>query len=210
MHDASIVSAQAAGWHWSCEPHVADENWFALGYVDRNWHHTTSPVLYNIDAAMHVHTVGHDPTAPQFFFRLPFAVAEQVLSEESHCRLVIASQGAGAKLYLNGNLLELAQDARQQKRGEYEARVATSALRATGNVLAATVTGPVALGEMLLEAHLDLLAAEQEEVEEKMVTEQAVVCDQCSSLAGDRHACVYACPHEAAMRVDAWVDFPER
>ena len=42
-----------------------------------------------------------------------------------------------------------------------------------------------------------------------IVTERAVVCDQCSSLSGDRHACVYACPHDAAMRINAWVNFPE-
>ena len=34
------------------------------------------------------------------------------------------------------------------------------------------------------------------------VTERAVVCDQCSSLPAGP-ACVYACPHDAALRVDA-------
>ncbi|MBL0921062.1 MAG: cyclic nucleotide-binding domain-containing protein [Phycisphaerales bacterium] len=34
------------------------------------------------------------------------------------------------------------------------------------------------------------------------VTERAVVCDQCSSLPTGP-ACVYACPHDAAVRVDA-------
>ena len=42
-----------------------------------------------------------------------------------------------------------------------------------------------------------------------LVSQQAVVCDQCSTLSGDRHACVYACPHEAAMRIDAWIDLPQ-
>ena len=35
------------------------------------------------------------------------------------------------------------------------------------------------------------------------VTQQAVVCDQCSSLSGGTPSCVYACPHDAALRVDA-------
>lgn len=35
------------------------------------------------------------------------------------------------------------------------------------------------------------------------VTQEAVVCDQCSSLSGGTPSCVYACPHDAAMRVDA-------
>ncbi|MEQ9617355.1 MAG: cyclic nucleotide-binding domain-containing protein [Phycisphaerales bacterium] len=44
--------------------------------------------------------------------------------------------------------------------------------------------------------------AESGEVVE--VTDRAVVCDQCASLPTGP-ACVYACPHDAAMRVDAAV-----
>jgi Fe-S-cluster-containing hydrogenase component 2 len=36
----------------------------------------------------------------------------------------------------------------------------------------------------------------------KQVTERAVVCDMCSSLPSRSPSCVYACPHDAAMRVD--------
>ncbi len=35
------------------------------------------------------------------------------------------------------------------------------------------------------------------------ITEQAVVCDLCSSLPSQDPSCVYACPHDAAMRVNA-------
>jgi Fe-S-cluster-containing hydrogenase component 2 len=37
----------------------------------------------------------------------------------------------------------------------------------------------------------------------KSVTEQAVVCDLCSGLPSRDPACVYACPHDAARRVNA-------
>jgi Fe-S-cluster-containing hydrogenase component 2 len=74
--------------------------------------------------------------------------------------------------------------------------------------LAVSVKPPTEIGAVLLDARLDALAAATQEVEEKLVTEEAVVCDQCASLAGQRHACVYACPHEAAIRIDAWTDFP--
>jgi Fe-S-cluster-containing hydrogenase component 2 len=49
-----------------------------------------------------------------------------------------------------------------------------------------------------------------EEVTQKLVTERAVVCDLCSSQLGQRPACVNACPHDAALRVDARFDFPTR
>jgi Fe-S-cluster-containing hydrogenase component 2 len=40
------------------------------------------------------------------------------------------------------------------------------------------------------------------------VSQQAAVCDQCSSLNGIP-SCVYACPHDAAIRVDARSFFSE-
>ena len=41
------------------------------------------------------------------------------------------------------------------------------------------------------------------EADIKSITEQAVVCDLCSSLPSQQPSCVYACPHDAAMRVNA-------
>ncbi len=45
---------------------------------------------------------------------------------------------------------------------------------------------------------------------EKNYGELAVVCDLCSEQFGKRPACVTACPHDAAMRVDARFEFPEQ
>ena len=44
----------------------------------------------------------------------------------------------------------------------------------------------------------------------KTVNEQAVVCDLCSSLSRQEPSCVYACPHDAAMRVNALEFFFEQ
>ena len=38
----------------------------------------------------------------------------------------------------------------------------------------------------------------------------ANVCDQCNTLAGGTPSCVYACPHGAALRVDAVEFIAER
>ncbi|HVX14185.1 MAG TPA: cyclic nucleotide-binding domain-containing protein [Pirellulales bacterium] len=43
---------------------------------------------------------------------------------------------------------------------------------------------------------------------EKEVSERAVVCDLCAGLDGMGPACVYHCPHDAAIRIDARYDFP--
>ena len=53
-------------------------------------------------------------------------------------------------------------------------------------------------------------ASVADEVIEKLVTHRAVVCDLCSSLPGRTPACVHACPHDAALRVDARFNFPSR
>lgn len=44
------------------------------------------------------------------------------------------------------------------------------------------------------------------DAEMKSVSERAVVCDLCSSLPGKTPSCVYACPHDAALRVNS-LDF---
>lgn len=65
-----------------------------------------------------------------------------------------------------------------------------------GSILMNPVTKPVELSEserVILEA----------EAEIKNVIEQAVVCDLCSSSPSQQPSCVYACPHQAALRVNA-------
>lgn len=65
-----------------------------------------------------------------------------------------------------------------------------------GSIQMNPLTKPVELSSQAREA----LGAESEI---KSITEQAVVCDLCSSLPSQSPSCVYACPHDAAMRVHA-------
>jgi Fe-S-cluster-containing hydrogenase component 2 len=46
-------------------------------------------------------------------------------------------------------------------------------------------------------------AAPDETGQFKTVTQQAAVCDLCSSTRAQQPLCVYACPHDAAMRVNS-------
>ena len=56
----------------------------------------------------------------------------------------------------------------------------------------------------------DLPASVDVEYSQKTPTVRAVVCDLCSDLSGQQPACVMACPHDAALRVDALLNFPRR
>lgn len=87
-------------------------------------------------------------------------------------------------------------------------------LRAGRNVVAIRVSPDFDIGKVFLSVRVDevrqptVLDAAAEEVTQKQVTERAVVCDLCSSQLGRVPACVNACPHDAAMRIDARSDFP--
>lgn len=86
------------------------------------------------------------------------------------------------------------------------------------NVLAVRVVPKGGSTDVLFDARLDEVKKPQiptevdaevaEEITEKQVTQKAVVCDLCSPFPGQIPACVHACPHEAAMRVDARSEFP--
>lgn len=65
-----------------------------------------------------------------------------------------------------------------------------------GSIVMNPLTKPLELSQQARQA----LGAE---AEIKSITEQAVVCDLCSSLPSQQPSCVYACPHDAARRVNA-------
>lgn len=67
--------------------------------------------------------------------------------------------------------------------------------------------GSIQMGE--LEGAIELTDAQKAllgDADVKPVTHRATVCDLCSSGPGKSPSCVYACPHDAAMRVNA-LDF---
>ncbi|GIW81297.1 MAG: hypothetical protein KatS3mg105_3104 [Gemmatales bacterium] len=90
----------------------------------------------------------------------------------------------------------------------------TIPLRTGWNVIAVKVVPDLQNSKTVLHLRLDpvnrpeIPSALSEEITEKLVSERAVVCDLCSSLPGKRPACVHACPHDAAIRVHAQLEFP--
>jgi CRP-like cAMP-binding protein/Fe-S-cluster-containing hydrogenase component 2 len=214
MHVTAIIPPETSGWLWTDHADATSgKGWSELSYRDAKWQSGSTPFRWDID--MHQAVLAGDRPGPdrakdrQLCFRFPFRVDPAQLAADGRYRLVLTSQGGDLNAYLNGRQLELSQDAPQKKRGEYAASIAESELRRGENLLAVSVVLPTEFNATILGARLDAMTPELADVEEKLVTERAVVCDQCSSLSGNRHACVYACPHEAALRVDTWVDFPD-
>jgi hypothetical protein len=134
------------------------------------------------------------------------------------------------RVWINGHELTAIDKPKRDGRREYSlspraeangsaSGAATPLLRSSRNVLAVQVAPTAKSTEVLLKVRLDevrrppVLAAEESnpaaEVTQKLVTERAVVCDLCS-VAGFRiPACIRACPHDAAMRLDARLELPK-
>jgi CRP-like cAMP-binding protein len=208
MHDEALVPSESPGWLW-CEAGdaAAGESWYGLECKEAKWRVGAAPFQWGIDmfAAVKPRPPGDEASeAPRLYFRFHFRVDSGLRDPAKRFRLQVTSHGSSLEARINGQTLPLTQDPSPKKRSQYVANVGGDKLQPGDNVLAVAVSAPSEFNATLLEARLDSLAAEAENVEVKLVTERAVVCDQCSSLSGDRNACVYACPHEAAMRVDSW------
>ena len=204
MHDESLIPAGAPGWRWIRSANPPASKWFAEGFAARNWLPGASPFRMDIETALAMGTA----TTGDYYFRYTFPVDASRLEADRTWRFLSTTKGKVLELFLDGAPLTLEQDAPQAKRGEYVANLPLARIGKGTHVVAAKVIAPVPFDATIFDLRLDLVTSEREEVEEKLVTERAVVCDQCSTLSGKRHACVYACPHEAAMRVDSWVNFP--
>lgn len=209
MHDESVVPAGAPGWRWTQSAQPPHDQWFAPKFPDRHWLSGACPFLAGIDTRLLLQAMGTNGSAGgDYYFRFQFDVATAGLDPQRTWRLLATCRGKAVEIYLDGQLLTLQQSPQQTKKGEFEARLPFDQVRRGTHVVAARAVGPIGFNATILDLRMDLVTSELEDVEVKLVTEKAVVCDQCSSLAGNRHACVYACPHEAALRIDAMADFP--
>jgi hypothetical protein len=147
-------------------------------------------------------------------FRYEFQARAEVVRTAAQFTLEVTSTDADATVWLNGK--EVPKPAEKPKRGmrTYVLVQEEKWLRAGRNVLAVQATPTPGSGEALLKVRLDEVRKPSKtlgltgDISEKGVTEVAVVCDLCSQQYGQRPACVNACPHDAAMRVNARFEFP--
>jgi hypothetical protein len=154
---------------------------------------------------------------------LEFRLASYLVRPDSQFKLELTSMDAAATLWVNGH--ELRPEKPKAGKREYAlppkaadpaAPAPPRLLRSGRNVLAVRVMPNPSSTDVLFALRLDAihkpegLADLAQEITQKLVTERAVVCDLCSSSLGQVPACVNACPHDAAMRVDARLEFPAR
>ncbi|MHB1425530.1 MAG: 4Fe-4S binding protein [Gemmataceae bacterium] len=219
MHDVGIIPGSSHGWSY-VPASMAKPGWQQRRHADSHWLAGKTPFTLDRDFQDNLLPLGTTHNGEDILcFRYEFSLNAEFLRTPRGFKLEVTSADEEATVWINGS--EVAKPAEKPKRGkrEYVLKPEMNLFRAGGNIVAVKLTPPpfvpgkkaVLLDLRLDEIHVpDVPAPKREaaEISEKLVTELAVVCDQCSSQLGQRPACVTACPHDAAMRVDARFNFP--
>jgi Fe-S-cluster-containing hydrogenase component 2 len=219
MHDVGLVPEGARGWRYYPAAAVTDRRWVRPNYRDRHWLLGAAPFRDDPDlraalASVYPARAAADPDDRSLCFRYEFHLRPGNLSSAGEFRLEVTSTDGPLTVWVNGRELT----AVPPKRGKREYRVAKdgTAFRAGRNVIAVLASPARHDLKVLLDLRLDDVRRPTVplgmvgDVSEKLVTERAVVCDLCSTQFGQRPACVNACPHDAAWRIDARAGLPAR
>jgi Fe-S-cluster-containing hydrogenase component 2/CRP-like cAMP-binding protein len=219
MHDLGILAEHDREWRFLPAAQVKGEKWQRPGFRDGAWLTGASPFRLDRDLKERLGAAG------PVNFRREFSLTKEQVRGEAQFKLEVVSLAPELKVWLNGQELTADGKPKRDGRREYtlpQKRVANGAAtealirpQAGANVLAAQAAPTANAADVLFQLRLDAVrrpegAAEGEEVTEKLVTLRAVVCDLCSAQYGQVPACVNACPHDAALRVNARFEFPVR
>lgn len=235
MHDIGILPYGSRGWRLMPAVAVPGDDWFKPAYSDSKWDLGDAPFRYDrlFRGQLKALTPGAETMVERdraVYFRLEFKLGSHLVKPDSQFKLEMTTTDAAAGVWVNGVAIQ-PEKPRAGKReyqvppkpaaakagaGPAPAAEPAQLFRAGRNVIAVKVTPGQDPAAMLMDLRLDAIqrpagaADAGEEVTQKLVTEKAVVCDLCSDSFGQVPACVNACPHDAAMRVDARFEFPVR
>jgi hypothetical protein len=231
MHDLGVIAEQARGWRFQLADQVPSPRWNRRRFNDRGWALGAAPFHFNREfrEQLKAHVA---PTQaefafnrnPKLYFRYDFRLDSDLLRPDSQFKMEVVSTDSEIAVWVNGREVQSEKPKKNKREywippqpaaGEGGRAKAGDFFRAGRNVIAVQVTARSESSDPLLQLRLDEVRRPRGEAEEakeavevKQVTERAVVCDLCSGQYGQVPACVNACPHEAAMRVDARFDFP--
>jgi Fe-S-cluster-containing hydrogenase component 2/CRP-like cAMP-binding protein len=232
MHDLGIIPENARGWRYLPASAVKGDRWKTHRFNDAAWLTGDAPFAHDRGLREQLAErrprglIGAAVAGDAICFRYVFELTKQVVREGTELLLELKSLAPTVTVWVNG--VEAQAEGKPKRDGTRmyplpfkatEEVKSPPPLWAGANVAAVQVAQTANHTDVLLQARLDevrrpKLPGEVEEriaqeVEEKLVTHNAVVCDLCSTLAGQVPACVNACPHDAAMRVNAQFQFPK-
>ncbi len=230
MHDVGVIAEKSRGWRFHYAAEIEGTNWTQLRFDERRWGLGESPFFYNqefrnqLSRALPSKKVDVMKSSPMLYFRYTFQLDSAFLRSATQLKLELTSTDPSVTLWVNGR--ELTSEKPKKNSREFnippkepkdsERLMPEDVFRAGRNVIAIRATPRAAPEEPLVRLRMDEVRRAEADAEtsgdvmEKVVTERAVVCDLCSSQYGQVPACVNACPHDAAMRVNARFNFPTR
>jgi Fe-S-cluster-containing hydrogenase component 2/CRP-like cAMP-binding protein len=219
MHDIGVVAEHSHTWLYRPAPADGDDRWTAPGTSARGWQAGSSPFSDDLELRS-VLGISRGSPSRAVQFRHEFDLAREQLGRDARFRFTIQSADERFALWVNGRAVLPAEPGAAQVEGvgavamrdrrgvgfEFSVEVSPPLVRTGRNVLAtrAVLSGGLLMSLRLDEARpVETLMGFIEDDATKAIELRAVVCDQCSTLPGRRPACVAACPHDAAFRVDA-------
>ena len=223
MHDVGFITEHELTWEVNSAALASGDWQTSIG----NWMQFPSPFTWNIDfqtalseIASNLWERGSPDITDDICFRIAFDLKDFATDSSAGSRLQLESPNMTPEVWVNGTPIELSQDSRQRKRGEFTADINTAEFLSNRrlNILAVKLqrrdseTNPD-YGSTILNLRLDRMPAvgelTQAVMEDNVIpiveipTDKAVVCDLCSDTSTGKPMCVSSCPHEAAMRVEA-------
>jgi CRP-like cAMP-binding protein len=212
MHDVGIIPEAAA--HWRFMPgEAAPAEWYSPSFCTSKWPESATPFV--LDRTMREFLVelglSQRPRSLAFRYECP---GPGIRPEGIDCyRLEVTSPG-GTRVWINGRECHAA-DKTRAGRNVYTIAADPHGRPSGPMVVAIEVVLPEAGAsgvEPLLQARLDGIHAESADEHVgnphgRPVTRRAAVCDLCADQASGP-ACIRACPHDAAIRVDGRLALP--
>ena len=218
MHDIGVVPQGAVGWRF--RPAEGEgQAWTKPNFRDAGWAAGPAPFAVGRDFEEVAARFGDGPSAGRrFWFRFTFTDDRGHSKGKSAFNVVVFSPDPASRVWVNGT--EVAAEGPPNKKFERTFPIPEGArlLRPGRNVVAAEASAlaPTDKFKDFFDLRIDRVQkpdvpeAVASQYVEKDVTLRAVVCDMCSSQPGQVPACVNACPHDAATRVNARTEFPTR
>jgi Fe-S-cluster-containing hydrogenase component 2 len=235
MHDVGIIPEVGHGWRY-LPADLAGERWKEPELRDRAWLTGAAPFYFDREMRAAIREAHDDAGRPApgaepspICFRYEFVV--DAAQAGSRFRMGLVTSDPAPQVFVNGKQIT---SSGKPKKGEWDYSLSATdpVIRSGRNVIAIRVCHHAKneLSDKPNESTLNLqnpksllmkLRLDEEvparvplgmladtDVSQKLVEEFAVVCDLCSNTPTQVPACVNACPHDAAMRVDARFEFP--
>ena len=120
MHDTAVVPSGAAGWRWIQDLNTATSpNWKELRHKSSDWNSSSTPFHWDVELQQAVASPlvrgGRAQQVKRLYFRHEFESQQHLVEGSESFELTATSQGSALEVNLNGQTLQLAQDAAQKE-----------------------------------------------------------------------------------------------